>query len=257
MAKVAFTAGRVQGFKCPEEKQQAFLWDSTAPGLGLRATPAGKPAFVYQGVYQGKDIRITIGHPSAWSIAAAQAKARELQRLIDEGKDPREQKRQAIAADKAKKAELVANALTVGDAWTTYIEERKAFWGERNHQDHVKLTQEGGQERKRRPGIKTKPGPLAELMPLRLVDLTPERVEQWAAKEAQERPARVRLPVKNSAEAGNAFRRAHSLFYCVKFSVPSSTGLCCSKLPLLRVCHEKLMSPNWYSDVSNVISVFI
>ena len=33
------------------------MCDATAAGLGLRATPAGKPAYVYQGVYQGKDIR--------------------------------------------------------------------------------------------------------------------------------------------------------------------------------------------------------
>lgn len=65
MAKIVFTAGRVAGFKCPSEKAQAFLWDATAKGLGLRATPAGKPAYVFQGVYQGKDIRITIGSPGA------------------------------------------------------------------------------------------------------------------------------------------------------------------------------------------------
>ena len=66
------------------------MWDVTAPGLGLRATPAGKPAYVFQSVYQSKDLRITIGSPAAWSIPDAQAKARELQRLIDEGKDPRD-----------------------------------------------------------------------------------------------------------------------------------------------------------------------
>jgi hypothetical protein len=46
MAKVAFTSGRVKGFKCPADKPQAFLWDVTAPGLGLRLTPAGKPSYV-------------------------------------------------------------------------------------------------------------------------------------------------------------------------------------------------------------------
>lgn len=46
MAKIAFTAGRVSGFKCAPDKKQAFLWDTTAPGLGLRATPKGKPAYV-------------------------------------------------------------------------------------------------------------------------------------------------------------------------------------------------------------------
>ena len=98
MAKIAFTAGRVSGFKCPPDKKQAFMWDVTAPGLGLRATPAGKPAYVFQSVYQSKDLRITIGSPAAWSIPDAQAKARELQRLIDEGKDPRDLKRDALAA---------------------------------------------------------------------------------------------------------------------------------------------------------------
>lgn len=44
MAKVAFTAGRVNGFKCPAEKVQAFLWDATAPGLGLRVTARGTAA---------------------------------------------------------------------------------------------------------------------------------------------------------------------------------------------------------------------
>lgn len=54
MAKIVFTSGRVGGFKCPPENAQAFLWDASAKGPGLRATPSGKPAYVFQGVYQGK-----------------------------------------------------------------------------------------------------------------------------------------------------------------------------------------------------------
>ena len=77
MAKIAFTASRVSGFKCPAGKTQAFIWDVNAPGLGLRATPAGKPAYVFQGEYQQKSIRITVGNPDAWSIPQAQEKARE------------------------------------------------------------------------------------------------------------------------------------------------------------------------------------
>jgi integrase len=108
MAKVAFTAGRVNGFKCPPDKAQAFLWDSTAKGLGLRATPTGNPAYVFQAVYQDKTIRVTIGSPKVWTIPLAQEKARELQRLIDEGKDPRGLKRDALAQTKAKAAEKAA-----------------------------------------------------------------------------------------------------------------------------------------------------
>ena len=196
MAKIAFTAGRVSGFKCPPNKAQAFLWDATAPGLGLRATPAGKPAYVFQGVYQGATIRLTIGSPDAWSIPDAQAKARELQRLIDEGKDPRELKREALAAHAEKQAAAAANAVTVGEAWERYLEQRRPFWGERNYLDHVRMAQAGGEKRKRLPGVKTMPGPLAELMPLRLVELTAPAIEAWAAKEVQDRPARVRLALR-------------------------------------------------------------
>ena len=196
MAKIAFTAGRVSGFKCPPNKAQAFLWDATAPGLGLRATPAGKPAYVFQGVYQGATIRLTIGSPDAWSIPDAQAKARELQRLIDEGKDPRELKREALAAHAEKQAAAAANAVTVGEAWERYLEQRRPFWGERNYLDHVRMAQAGGEKRKHLPGVKTMPGPLAELMPLRLVELTAPAIEAWAAKEVQDRPARVRLALR-------------------------------------------------------------
>ena len=196
MAKIAFTAGRVSGFKCPPDKKQAFLWDVTAPGLGLRATPAGKPAYVFQSVYQGKDLRITIGSPAAWSIPDAQAKARELQRLIDEGKDPRDLKRKALAAHAEKQAAAAADAVTVGEAWQRYLEQRRPFWGELNYRDHVKMAQAGGEQRKRLPDVKTIPGPLAELMPLRLAELTAPVIEAWAAREAKDRPARVRLALR-------------------------------------------------------------
>ena len=196
MAKIAFTAGRVSGFECPPDKKQAFLWDATALGLGLRSTPAGKPAYVFQSLYQGKDLRITIGSPAAWSIPQAQAKARELQRLIDEGKDPRDLKRDALAVHAERQAAAAAEAVTVGEAWQRYLEERRPFWGELNYRDHVKMTQAGGEQRKRLPGVKTLPGPLAELMPLRLADLTAPVIEAWAATEAKDRPARVRLALR-------------------------------------------------------------
>jgi len=60
----------------------------------------------------------------------------------------------------------------------------------------LKTAQEGGKDRQRMPGIKTKPGPLAPLMALRLVDLTTAAVEAWAAREAKDRPARVRLSLR-------------------------------------------------------------
>jgi integrase len=202
MAKVSFTAGRVSGFKCPPDKKQAFLWDVTTPGLGLRATPAGKPAYVFQSVYQGKDLRLTIGSPAAWSIPQAEAKARELQRLIDQGQDPRDLKRDALAAAQAQQAadvaqavKAAAQALTVGEVWAAYLTERRPFWGDLHHRDHIDKAKAGGLPSGRRGGGKqlTKPGPLAALMPLALCDLDQPTIEAWAAREGKTRPSSARL----------------------------------------------------------------
>lgn len=196
MAKIAFTAGRVSGFKCPADKAQSFLWDMTAPGLGLRATPTGKPAYVFQSVYQGKDVRLTIGSPSAWSIPDAQAKARELQRQVDEGRDPREVKAEKTAADVAKREADKRHCATVGDAWAVYLAERRPFWSALHYRDHEKMAQAGGEERKRMKGELTVAGPLAHFMPMRLTDVAAATVHAWAEQEARIRPARARLALR-------------------------------------------------------------
>ncbi len=200
MGKVAFTAGRVNGFKCPPDKKQAFLWDATAPGLGLRATPNGKPAYVFQTVYEGRDLRITIGNPAAWSIKDAQEKAREMQRLVDEEQDPREVKRQRQAERESKRQQEQAQAATVGEAWAAYIEERRPHWGERHYSDHTKMAAPGGEPVKRgvkletgKPRPLTVPGPVHSLLALKLVDLTPEVVEAWATVNGKTRPTYARL----------------------------------------------------------------
>jgi len=193
--KVPFTAGRVAAFRCPPDKVQAFLWDVTAPGLGLRATPAGKPAYVFQSRFQDKTIRLTIGGPDAWSIPQAQEKTRELQREIDGGRDPRNLKRDALAAAAERKAADTAKAVTVGEVWAAYMEARRPHWGERHHADHAKLVQAGGVPAKR--GTKgrgvTVAGPLHPLVGLPLRDLTAPVIEAWAAREAKTRPTSARL----------------------------------------------------------------
>lgn len=207
MAKIAFTATRVQGFRCPPDKQQAFLWDAVQTGLGLRATPNGEPAYIFQSVIGGKTVRITIGAPSAWSIPDAQAKARELQRLIDEGKDPRLLKRNAIAEAEAQRqreaqqAQADALAQTPAHAvWTEYLQDRQPFWGERHHTDHVKMAKAGGQAAlsgiKRRDGQATAPGPLYALLQGRLSDMDADTIEAWANTEGKTRPTTARLALR-------------------------------------------------------------
>ena len=187
MAKITFTAGRVAGFKCAPDKKQAFLWDVTAPGLGLRATPAGKPAYVFQGESQQKTIRITIGNPDAWSIPQAQEKARELQRQIDEGHDPRDLKRDVLAAAIEKKTVAAAQAVTVGEVWPRYLEEgkpkRKDAFKPRYRADLEAMAAPGGEKKKRGEG-NTRPGPLFPLLALALPQVNEDTLKCWFDREA-------------------------------------------------------------------------
>lgn len=202
MAKINFTAGRVIDFKCPPNKPQAFLWDLATPGLGLRSTPNGRSSFVFQAVHAGKDVRITIGSPNAWPLQDAREKARALQREIDQGRDPRQLKRDAQAAEadrvsavaaEAKAAELAA--VTVAEVWAVYLETRKPHWGATHYKDHIKLARAGGEVAKRGTRGKglTIAMPLHELMGLPLSGLDAPTVEAWAAKEGKTRPTSARL----------------------------------------------------------------
>ena len=191
MAKERFTAPKVAGFTCPPGKAQAFKWDAATPGLGLRVTPTGKPAYIFQSRFQDKTLRMTIGSPDAWSIPQAQERARELQRQIDAGRDPREVKAESIAADVAKRTAEVADVLTVADVWPRYMAEgkpkRKAAWKPRYIADLKKAASLGGEPKKRGKG-KTKPGHLAALMPLRLASIDQDTIREWYAKEAKTAP---------------------------------------------------------------------
>jgi len=195
MAKVNFTAGRVAEHKCPTGKQQAFLWDSASPGLGLRSTVAGSKSYVFQSEFNGKTVRITIGSPDSWSIPQAQERARELQRFIDQGRDPRIVKAEAVAADAAKREAEQRGQVTVSEAWGAYLEERRPHWGDWHYRDHIDKAKAGGKPsaargHKARP---TRPGPLHPLMHLPLNRLDAATVEAWAAREGATRPASARL----------------------------------------------------------------
>jgi hypothetical protein len=75
MPREKLTAGRIRDFTCPTDKAQAFLWDTEAPGLAVRATPGsttrddskGK-AYIFQGKLNGKDLRVTIGDVRVWPL---------------------------------------------------------------------------------------------------------------------------------------------------------------------------------------------
>lgn len=195
-SRVNLTAGRVESFTCPADKAQAFLWDTDTPTLAIRVTPTGRKTYIFESRLNGSTIRVSIGTVADWPIKKARTEAQKLKMLIDAGTDPRELERQQQADKAAVLAAAAAHAVTVGEAWSRYTAERLPFWGALTIRDHQVLAQVGGIERERRPGVLTKAGPLAELMPLRLVDLTAPVIEAWAAREAKDCPARVRSALR-------------------------------------------------------------
>lgn len=210
MARIKLTAGRIRDFTCDSDKPQSFLWDTEAPGLGVRATEAGGKAYVFQGKLNGKTIRVTIGDVATWNIEGttkdeqgrvvaygAREEARRLQALIDQKVDPRHAKAEEIAAAEAKRAEAEAKRqglerkqVTVRVAWDAYVKARKSKWSPRHLVDHETLVSPGGKGVKRK---ELKPGALAGLMPLKLSELTQAKVQKWLEWESEERPTQAAL----------------------------------------------------------------
>ena len=192
--KVKLTAGRIADFQCGEGKTRTYLWCGEVKGLGIIATAAGAQSYIFQAKVKGQSMRLTIGDVGAWSIAKAQAEARRLQTLIDQGNDPRQVKADKEAAKEAEAAALVVQeareTVTLGTAWNEYIAATKSAWGELHLHDHIRAMQTGGEKRTRSHKL-TAPGALASLAPVRLVDLTPELVTAWAKVEGAKRPFRI------------------------------------------------------------------
>ncbi len=196
---IELTAGAIERLTCPAGKQQVFMRDSKAPGLRVRVTAAGAKSFVFEKKLNRQTIRRTLGDVRAWSIDTARIEAARLAVMFNTGTDPRELQREQQAAKSAAQAatklNAAADALTVGEAWRSYLEARRPYWGERHHADHIKMAKAGGEAALRgtRGRGVTIAGPLNPFMSLRLRDLDSAKVESWAAWEGKARPASARL----------------------------------------------------------------
>lgn len=106
-----------------------FLWDDDLKGFGVKITPAGAVAYVYQyrmGGREAKTRRYTIGaHGSPWTPTTARTEAERLGLLVAQGIDPAE-------ADKKRRHEAVSLAFRSyaqtfhdsckGDGWRKLVE---------------------------------------------------------------------------------------------------------------------------------------
>ena len=186
-SRVRLTAGRVESFACPAGKSQAFLWDTEAPSLMLRATPTGRKTYAFESRLNGATIRVNIGTAADWSLGDARKRAAELKQLVDSGQDPRELEREALAAKEAKRQQEQAQAVTVGDLWPTYLIEgrpkRKDAFKPRYLADLQNMAAPGGEPKKRGQGL-TRPGPLFPLLALPLAQVNEDTLKAWHDREA-------------------------------------------------------------------------
>jgi len=197
MAKVKLTAGRISDFQCPPDKTQAFLWCSEVQGLGIRATKgSSRKRYIFESKFHTKSFRMTIGEVGIWSISDSQAEARKFQTLLDQGKDPREERDRETANYLVETtSKQLADTTIFADVWNNYIRVRKPYWSERHYKDHIDLIHEGNSERSRSKKL-TIAAPLAAFRKVRLADLNTDFINEWALKEATARPARARLSLR-------------------------------------------------------------
>lgn len=203
MPRQRLTLPRIAAFN---PKTEGYLWDEEMPRLAVRARPSGAKSFLFKGALNYQNVRITIGSVDAWTIEAARDEARRFQRMIDDGKDPREvlkqdaetrtadeaAKRTAAEAAKRKAEHIEAPAL---DAWNIYLTSRPK-WSPRTLLDHQRLSDPGGKPktrgRKAGEGDTTQPGALLPLLNLPLAQIDGDAVRAWLQTEVARRPTQAR-----------------------------------------------------------------
>ncbi|WP_414449782.1 integrase arm-type DNA-binding domain-containing protein [Burkholderia sp. 22PA0099] len=278
MSKVNFTVARVDAHHCPDGKPQAFLWDSRAPGLGLRVTANGVKAYIFQSKVHGKTVRITIGDPRSFTIEKAQTEARRLQTLVSEGKDPREVavaekemharareerlEREALAR-KMVEEELLRTSLLARTVWNAYMDAPHEKWGERHRADHIQAADPGGAPRKRGEGV-TVAGPLAPLLDMPLSQIDADVVKEWFRSQQATR----------KTMAANAYRKFRAFIrWCAASDLfrAATNSDCCTDpavkdtIPRQRAkegdCLQREQLASWFSAVraipNPVISAYL
>lgn len=256
-SKIGFTAPKVAAFNCPAGKTQAFLWDAKTPALGVRVTSSKAKSYIFETWFNGKSLRMTIGDVSTWSIPKAQAEARRLKVLIDQGIDPREERAQINAKTIARQVKGIS-ALVV---WGEYLKDRKSKWGERHLADHHYMAREGGEVitrgwRAGQPKNK-KDGILRPLLSRPLGDINREVVGAWIKREVPDRPARARLGL-SLLKAFLAWASEHPKYKSVVDA--KACERLSRELPAMQSkddCLQKSQLEMWFQEVNKLSSIVI
>ena len=187
-----FTIRKLESVAFATTGKRHYLWDSTTQGLGVIVGTQVKN-YLFQGRLAGKTIRITIGAITAWTLGDARERARELQRLIDQGLDPRQVIAEKTAQHVAQRQKEQISHAPALDAWQKYIQERRPHWSESYYQHHVLFADEGGKPvtrgRKQGQPPHTQDGILRPILYLAIPDITKEAIRKWLNAEVIKRPA--------------------------------------------------------------------
>ena len=195
MQRERLTPDRIRRFTYLKGVKQAFLWDTDAPRLAVRAT-AGAKSFIFESKLSRRTIRVTIGDVRAWNLDDARAEARRLETMIDQGIDPRQEKAERIAAAEAKQEEARRTEAAALEAWNAYLGARAARWSPRTLLEHQRASTEGGKPktrgRKKGEGDTTQPGILLPLLARPLKQIDAAAVRAFLKDEAETRPTLAR-----------------------------------------------------------------
>ena len=257
MNRERLTPDRIRRLTLPEGAGQSFTWDTDAPRLAVRVT-AGAKSFIFESKLNRQTVRVTIGDVRAWTLSAARDEARRLQTMIDQGIDPRQEKRDRIAAAEAKIEEAKRIAAPAVEAWQAYLAARAPRWSPRSLLDHQRLSDPGGipKTRGRKPGEgdTTQAGILLPLLALPLEQIDADRVRAWLKDEALRRPT----------QANNAFVRLRAfLNWCAdrpEYRNQVHAGACSTRMARDELpkkiakddCLQREQLPAWFAAVRQV-----
>jgi hypothetical protein len=85
----SFTKASVRKMQCPPGRTEAFFWDVTCRGFGIRALESGRQSYIYQ--YRdehGRTRRIALGDVSAVKLEDAREAARGTAASAAQGSNP-------------------------------------------------------------------------------------------------------------------------------------------------------------------------
>lgn len=119
-----FTDKRLQTYKPIEKKQR--ISDPATKGLYfiIEALPSGTKSFAYRYTLDGQSKQITLGKYPVLSLADARVKVFELQKLIADGVDPKQERDHAkmLKRQKLEEQKFIEQAVTFKQAYEMYCQ---------------------------------------------------------------------------------------------------------------------------------------